>query len=291
MKPTHLKSELTNVINVAKLHTIHYFEFDKNFVFNGETHDSWEMVYVDKGQVMVRCDDEDIKLSQGEIIFHRPNEFHAIRAHESSPNFFVISFICKSPAMKHFHKYHTTLKGPLKPFISSIIKESELTYIIPKNDVDMKGLTKRKAAPIGGEQLIKTYLEQLLIFMIRDITKGGEPIVFPSKESMESHIVKEIKNLIADRIGEALSVSAICDELGYSKSYLSRLFHEQTANTIGNYIAEQKINRSKELIRAGNMNFAQISDALSFDNPQYFSRVFRRIVGITPTEFKRTLER
>ena len=92
------------------------------------------MLYIDKGKVQVQSEKEKIILSQGEIIFHRPNEFHAIKAHESSLNYFVISFVCNSPAIKYFEKYHAVLDKTLKPFISAIIRESESTYIIPKND-------------------------------------------------------------------------------------------------------------------------------------------------------------
>ena len=80
-----------------------------DFVFEGESHPFWEMVYVDKGQVEVQSEKDTIILKQGEIIFHKPNEFHAIKAHESSPNFFVISFVCSSPSMKYFEKFFTRL--------------------------------------------------------------------------------------------------------------------------------------------------------------------------------------
>ncbi len=290
MKPTYVKTGLPSIVNISKIVTIHYYEFDKNFIFKGESHDFWEMVYIDKGRVLVRCDDNEITLGQGEIVFHRPNEFHSIRALDSAPDFFVVSFVCNSPSMQYFEKYHTTLDKTLKSFISSVIKESEQAYIIPKNDPHLKKLVKKPDIAIGSEQLIKTYLEQLLIFLIRSITKKGETNVFPTKESMENHLVTAIRELIHDNIEENLYVTDVCTLLGYSKSYLSRLFSEQTGETIANYSVHTKIDRAKQLIREDRLNFAQISDKLSFDNPQYFSRVFKRITGMSPTEFKRSLD-
>ena len=73
-------------------------------------------------------------LTQGEIVFHRPNEFHSIKALESAPNFFVVSFECNSPLTVYLEKYHTVLNKTLHGFISSIIKEAESTYIIPTKD-------------------------------------------------------------------------------------------------------------------------------------------------------------
>lgn len=289
MKATYVKTQLKSIINISKIVTIHYYEFDKNFVFSGESHDFWEMVYVDKGQVQVFSDEKEHILSQGEIIFHKPNEFHSIRALNSSPCFFVISFECHSPAMQYFINYHTTLGNHLRPFISSIIDESGETFVIPKNDPYLKKLKKKKDSPIGGEQLIKTYLEQFFILLIRNITKKGESHIFPSKESMESHIVSAIKENVAQNIEEPIRIGELCNSLGYNRSYLSKLFHAQTGETLVSYTMRKKIQKAKDLIRVGNMNFAQISDHLSFDCSQHFSRVFKRITGITPTEFKNSL--
>lgn len=290
MKAEYIKTGITDTINISKIVTVHYYEFDKSFAYEGEQHDFWEIVYVDKGSVTVRRDDNVDTLSQGEIIFHKPNEFHAIRALDSSPNFFVITFVCTSSAMRYFEGYKTKLDKSLKPFIASIIREAEQAYIIPKNDIGYLKLTKKKNAPIGSEQLLKTYLEQLLIFLIREITKEQAPFIFPSKESMEGHIAAEIRRFAQNGIYENTRISDICSSLGYSKSYISKLFKAQTGKSISAYTVEIKIDKAKELIRQGDLNFAQISDKLAFDNPQYFSRVFKRITGMTPTEFRYSLE-
>ena len=141
---------------------------------------------------------------------------------------------------------------------------------------------------IGGQQLIKTYLEQLLILLIRKINKIGNN-VFPNKESMENHLAVSIKQYLEQNVENQLKITDVCKKLGYSKSYLSKIFHEQTGYTIANYCNYVKIKQAKKLIRENNLNFAQISDKLSFDNPQYFSRVFKRFEKITPTAFKKTL--
>ena len=289
MKATYIKTQLTSVIDISRIVTIHYYEFDKSFSFKGERHNFWEMVYVDKGQVAVKSDEREIILSQGDIIFHRPNEFHSIRAYNSSPNFFVISFVSRSVSMHYFERYETHLDRRLASFISSIITEADETYVIPKNDTTLRGLVRRDSLTVGGEQLIKTYLEQLLIFLLRDMTKDTGAQVFPDKESMEHHLISKAKRFIEERVYGRVRVDELCSALGYSKSYLSRLFREQTGETISEYAIKKKIKLARQLIRDGEMNFAEISDRLSFDNPQYFSRVFKRVTGMTPTEYKESV--
>jgi AraC-like DNA-binding protein/quercetin dioxygenase-like cupin family protein len=290
MKATYIKTQLTNLVNITQIVTIHYYEFDKNFSYGGESHDFWEMVYVDKGKVLVSNEKDEIVLGQGDIVFHKPNEFHAIRAYESAPNFFVITFVCKSPAMKFLEEYHTKLDENLRPFISSIIKESDLTFIIPKNDPTLTRLVKKDDAIIGGEQLIKTYLEQLLISLIRNVQKVNDVNIFTSKQGMENHLIESIKSYLDKNVETKVKISDICAKLGYSKSYLCKIFSDQTGQSISNYGTHAKIKRAKQLIRENSLNFSQISDILNFDNSQYFSRVFKRITGMTPTEFKETLD-
>ncbi len=291
MKATYVKTSLSSLVNISKIVTIHYYEFDKNFIFEGESHDFWEMVYVDFGKVKVKYGDKECELSQGDVIFHAPNEFHSIRAHESSPNFFVISFVSGSVAMDSLIGYRTSLDKTLKPFISSIIKEAESSFVIPKNDINLKKLKKKENAALGGEQLIKNYLEELIIHLMRGIAGCAGSSLFPSKESMENHLVTSVKSFIKERVYEKPRLSDICCSLGYSKSYLSKLFREQTGESIAGYAVKNKVKRAKELIREGNMNFSEISEKLAFDNPQYFSRVFKRETGMTPSEFMRSLVR
>jgi AraC-like DNA-binding protein len=101
----------------------------------------------------------------------------------------------------------------------------------------------------------------------------------------------KVKELIENKIFENQSLSDICRSLGYSKSYLSRLFREQTGETMGGFAMRCRIGRAGQLIREGEYNFAEISDLLAFENPQYFSRVFKRITKMTPTEYRLTVHR
>lgn len=65
----------------------------------------------------------------------------------------------------------------------------------------------------------------------------------------------------------------------------------QTGETLAAYAVKARVARARRLIREGDLNFAEISDRLGFDNPQYFSRVFKRVMGMTPSEFRRSLDR
>ena len=72
---------------ITEIYSIHYFEYTKDFVYEGESHDFWELLCVDNGVIEVTAGDQNLVLEKGEMIFHKPNEFHALRANgQIAPN-------------------------------------------------------------------------------------------------------------------------------------------------------------------------------------------------------------
>ena len=89
--------DLEPLIQIQKIYTIHYFEYMRDFIYSGESHDFWEFIYVDKGTVHISMDYTSHTLSGGDIAFHQPNEFHTIEATgENAPNLIVMSFACNN---------------------------------------------------------------------------------------------------------------------------------------------------------------------------------------------------
>lgn len=119
---TYVKTTLQHSIDIDAIITLHYFEYMKNFEFKGESHNFWEFLYVDKGTVAVRADDTWTTLYTGDIIFHQPNEFHAIKSiGKDSPNLVVMSFTSSSQAMSFFVNKSFTLSMEERAMISRII--------------------------------------------------------------------------------------------------------------------------------------------------------------------------
>jgi len=288
MKLNYIKHKIANLISINKIVTIHYYEFDKSFSFEGESHNFWEMVYIDSGEVEILAAGRRFRLKQGEIIFHKPNEFHTIRANDEAANVFVISFVCSSESMNFFRDKTVRVPHGLKRNIGAIIEEYKETFK-PMSPEDVK-LEIKENPPIGGQQMIRTYLEQFLIMLIRSEQESREMRIFPSKESMENHLASSMINIIEENIYNKITVEDICLQLNYSRAYLSKIFRSASGYTLLEYILIRKIREAKKLIREERYNFTQISDMLCFDNPHYFSAVFKRVTNMTPTEYKTSVK-
>ena len=103
MNLNYIKHKIANLININKIVTIHYYEFNKNFSYDGESHNFWEMVYVDNGRINAITNGVGLTLEEGQAIFHEPMEVHAhISDNRVANNMLVISFSSDSKEMKYF---------------------------------------------------------------------------------------------------------------------------------------------------------------------------------------------
>ncbi|MBR3934817.1 MAG: AraC family transcriptional regulator [Clostridia bacterium] len=289
MKSDYVKHKIANLISINKIVSIHYYELNEQFCYDGESHNFWEMVYVDSGKVNINAGENEVSLKQGEVIFHKPNEFHTLNVNiNTTANVFVISFVCSSQAMSFFKSKIMTVPSNLKKHISTIIEEYHQTF--NNMAISDKKLEIKENPLIGGQQMIRTYLEQFLILLIRSEEATDNLKIFPSKESMENHLVSRMIQYIDENIYGRISVKDICDNLNYSRAYLAKIFKSSSGYTILEYILNHKIREAKKLIRQGSYNFTQISDMLMFDNPHYFSRVFKKVANMTPSEYKNSVK-
>ena len=154
---------LQKPFTIDEIVSIHYFEYTSTYAFEGEQHDFWEFLYVDKGEVSVRADETDHTLRKGQIIFHKPGEFHSLRAGGgTAPNLVVVGFVCKSPAMRFFEDRVESLGDVGRDLLATIVAEAQDAFSSNLGDPQMLRLERREDPPFGGEQLIAAALEELL---------------------------------------------------------------------------------------------------------------------------------
>lgn len=289
----YFKHKLENLINVSKIVTIHYFEFEKNFKTKGESHDFWEFVYVDKESIVCHADGVEIILNKGEILFHKPNEFHILAANgKNPPNVFIVSFVCKSEAMKFFENKKISVAKNNAKYIYNILNEGRKTFDISFSDPNLKKMQLLSSPSLGGEQIIKNYLEIFLINLLRSQTEteGTNNIFIREKE----YAVKQISDLIdflQNSVYTTLTIDEILKNTYYGRAYLMRLFKKETGCSIMEYFIKLKIDKAKDLLRDNQLSIREISDKLAFNEPNYFTKTFKRITGFTPLAYRRrTLE-
>jgi two-component system response regulator YesN len=99
--------------------------------------------------------------------------------------------------------------------------------------------------------------------------------------------VRDFKDYVARHYGErGLSVQTIAASLSISASYLSKLVKRRLDRSVVDYLIDYRMERAKELLTTSDLMTYEIAEATGYPDAQYFSTVFKRHIGITPTDFR-----
>ncbi|MCR5108118.1 MAG: response regulator [Lachnospiraceae bacterium] len=99
------------------------------------------------------------------------------------------------------------------------------------------------------------------------------------------HTVEDVKKYIDSHLGERLTLNEVSALFGISPGYLSQLFKKYNDQGFSDYITLRRVDCAKQMMKRGNLKIYEIADALGFENAFYFSKVFKKVEGISPTKY------
>lgn len=288
------KFELREELSIRRLVTFFYREMPQDYFFDGERHDFWEIVYVDKGEWDVTVDGAPFHLEQGDLVFYGPNEFHrGGAAQKSSPNVIILTFECESPAMEFFVTNRVfRLDEKERGIFSSLVKAGFESFDPPIDSPKMRKLHRRENAPFGSEQLIRNHLENMLIHLIRrkSMSPAAEKPVTAGKEEIQGGVAAEAIEYLKAHMAEVLTVDELCRRFQVSRTQLKAAFRQQTGLGVLEAFNHLKIEQAKQLIREERLNYTEIAEMLGYSSIHYFSRQFKKMTNMTPTEYARSVK-
>lgn len=281
MARRYYRHKIENLIQIKKIISVHYFNFDKDYIFAGETHDFWEIVYAAKSSVICQSENRVIHLKEGNILFHKPDEFHSIRGNQKTPSeVFVMTFECSSQAARFFENKMFFLHQKMREYIFTIIYEAKKTFDLPRFDPYLNKLKLLNNPNLGGQQMIRLNLEQLLILLMREYSStGSEEIFLPA-----GHIAAQMIEYLKENVYNKINLNDICKKFYYGKTYLCTSFKKSTGTTIFDYYNKLKINEAKKLFKKG-VNLKETYTMLGFDSQSYFTTVFKKYENISPKQY------
>lgn len=107
------------------------------------------------------------------------------------------------------------------------------------------------------------------------------------KLDKNEYIIDKIKIYIKDHLSESLTLSTLATIVNYNETYVSRLFKQVTGMCISDYICSIRLQHAKRLLSTTDNSIQNIAKSTGFDTSQYFSMVFKKKIGVSPTEFRR----
>ena len=259
--------------------------YSPDFNFIGEYHDFWEAVYIISSKAGVSADDKIYSLSKGDIIFHKPMEFHRIWAIEGMPvNAFIFSFklfghLCerlKNKVMRLTPEQNDAMLALIYEF-RKIEKDNS-----GGRDKDISNFTKSWRDDFPFNIALKCRTELFLLDIIRSEILQKEQYI-----SRSADIYRNIIKVMKENIYENLSVADIADKCNFSQAYIKQIFSEFSDCGIHTYFQKLKIKESIVLLESG-MSVGEASELLSFSNANYFAMCFKKEMGLSPTKYIKT---
>jgi signal transduction histidine kinase/DNA-binding LacI/PurR family transcriptional regulator/AraC-like DNA-binding protein/ActR/RegA family two-component response regulator len=101
-----------------------------------------------------------------------------------------------------------------------------------------------------------------------------------------SVLVKRAVAYFQQNYDQALTRSMVADEIGVSNDYLSTIFKRELGLTLWDYLNRYRITCARRLLDGSNQTITEVAHAVGFDDPAYFSRIFRRLVGMSPSAYR-----
>ena len=106
-------------------------------------------------------------------------------------------------------------------------------------------------------------------------------------DARHANIIHRCIQYIGTGYAEHLTLESAARALFLSPDYLSRIFSKETGTSFNRYLNNVRITKAKELIRSGNLRLTDISQMVGYDDQSYFTKVFRRITGMSPNEYRK----
>lgn len=237
--------------------------FGDEYEFAGEKHPFWELVYVLSGSLGVTAGEKVYILEAGQCLLHPPNEFHRLRSERGTePHVLNLSF--HSDSMPE-HQGRIFLPDPE-------LREEFLEISMEVRN----GLHNSDTALLGEQRVRFEY------WLLRALQSAGE---ISATESSGALRYGEIIHVMREHIGEPLGAGDIARLCNMSLSNLKKIFTRYAGMGVARYFTEMKIQRAAELLRTGK-RVGEVSAALGYADQNYFSTVFRRIMGVPPGTYR-----
>ncbi|GJM82345.1 hypothetical protein HMSSN139_48410 [Paenibacillus sp. HMSSN-139] len=139
--------------------------------------------------------------------------------------------------------------------------------------------------PEGYRAIYKKQTTQGVIDWLVQFRDGCCEILSSRKQSYKEQIVRNVQDYVKRNLSSKLSLNQVADVFNFSPNYLSHLFSKTAKINFVEYVTETKIAAAKEMMVRGEGRIYEISQKLGYESAFYFSKVFKKVEGISPREF------
>lgn len=208
-------------------------------------------------------------LTTGDCVFIDCNNLYS---HTTSNNLWSLKWI-------HFN-------GPQMRMIYDKYCERGGRPVFSTSSTDVDGIWKRLMEVAGSadymrDMLINQHLSTLLTLIMSESWHPEDRKATPKRQS-----VADVRTYIEENYREKITLDDLASRFFIDKYYLGKSFKEQFGATISNYLENIRITKAKQALRFSEKTVEQIGAEVGFPSPDYFSRVFKKVEGVSPKQYR-----
>ncbi len=280
--------KVEDIFKVKKLYTLFEDTFPGGYEFSGEAHDFWECVYVKEGTATICASDKIYNLEKGDIIFHKPLEFHKYNIDKYSfAELFIFSFSLEGKNTRFFEdkvfKLNKRQKGIIAEFLAFLYEKCGSAGVSAVHVPGKFGimtlhsiLNSEKSDILSS--IITNYICGLLLSICDNSTVLGEA------KLAHTDIYKKAVHYMQSHITDKLTIEDIAKYCTISTTSLKNTFLKYAGVGVHQYFLKMKISRAINLLSEG-VSVSDTAQKLGFSSQAYFSGAFKRETGFSPSKY------
>lgn len=255
-------------------------ETDTFFPTKPHNHSEIEMLLILRGKSQVRINGSVFEAAAGDLIFVNPLEVHSLIADRTEDYChrcicFDISLISDSALIKGFKEGRAVL-----PYL--IPKNSEHNGSLSEKFAELYSAVERDGATLNLE--VCGFINLMLAYLIKN------SLMCENSGLKENTVFCDrVLKYISENYKEEISSKQAADALSFNQSYFCRSFKRNFGMSFSAYLNMYRISASKKLIENSGKAIADIAFECGFPNPDYFTKCFKKLMGLSPNEYKKSI--
>ena len=214
-----------------------------------------ELTFLINGEMTYYVNDIEYKIQSGDVIIVPSGSVREREISATSNDYISINFHTNN-VIELETVSHNCISNELK----SLLAYFEYAYSSPSTD---------------AQQKLQLTLQTILVQITDNLI-----------DSYTSPLSSEIASYLSSHYKEKISLNDISQMTFYSAAYCENEFKKHMGKSIINYLIDVRINAAKKLLAESSMSCARIAIAVGFDDPNYFSRIFKKRTGYSPLKYR-----
>lgn len=253
-----------------------------NYTIGEHRQKCYEISYIVSGAGWFSTNGKRFEVKAGDVFINLPEQIHNGKADPANPfRFLYMGFIFNC---------HPFQEGPFD-HIQKMLQKVEIPVMQDQFEIRnpfLQVLDEIYKDDDYYEMMINSYLQQIIIKTYRNFCSNWEHSYTPNQKLEGNQaIIHGVITYIDNNILTINELTQVSRALGYSYSYLSHVFSEETGLTLQAYHSQKRIEKATQMLKAEKLSITNIADRLQYQSIHSFSKAFKKMTGISPAQYQK----